>query len=148
MTATSFYLYAEEEYAFIEAGFSLYSGYDDFFMKLGTPLLTLICGLLLAGCASHSPAPSPAKPVATSASLPSPAKANTPNVITVAKNGNVEVNARPVPLNKLSYTLKEMGLSKKSKFTVEGESGTDMAKIDFVLETLVQDGYLPKNTID
>ncbi len=69
-------------------------------------------------------------------------------MITVAKNGTIYVNRESVPLKKLAVTLKGMGLDKNSKFTIEGESGSDQKDIDQVLEVLAVNGLLPKDTID
>jgi|ERR1700677_191647 len=71
-----------------------------------------------------------------------------PTVITVAKNGAIHVNHQPVALKNLAVTLKDMGLTKNSKFKIEGEAGSDQGDIDHVLEVLVDNGLLPKNTID
>ncbi len=71
-----------------------------------------------------------------------------PTVISVAKDGAIQVNQKPVPLKKLAATLKGMGITSNSKFKIEGETGSDPRDIDQVLEVLVDNGLLPKNTID
>ena len=100
------------------------------------PFQCLLCGaiLSLASCATTVPA--------------GQSSLKNPTVISVAKNGAVRVNHQAVPLKKLASTLKGMGASEKSQFKIEGENGTDPRHIEQVLEVLVDNGLLPKNTID
>lgn len=94
----------------------------------------LACAILcLAACATRPPAQSSLK---------------NPTVITVSRHGAIRVNHQAVPLKKLATTLKEMGATQGSKFKIEGETGSDPRDIDRVLEVLVDNGLLPKNTID
>lgn len=87
-------------------------------------------------------------PACAGTETPAHATLKTPTVITVAKSGKIEVDHKAVPLKKLAATLKEMGVTKNSSFKIEGETGTDQRDIDQVLEVLVDNGLLPKNTID
>ena len=98
------------------------------------PYILLSVVLCLPACAS--------KETARHASV------KNPTVITVAKNGEIHVDRRPVSLKKLATTLKDMGLNKNSKLKIEGETGTGQQDIDQVLEVLVDNGLLPKNSID
>jgi biopolymer transport protein ExbD len=74
-------------------------------------------------------------------------KTNT-TVITITKNGTLSVGHKPVRLHTLVGTLQSMGVAKGAKLAVEGESGADQKQIDEVLETLLDNGFLPKGTID
>ena len=103
------------------------------------PAAALFC---LAACASKETA---ATPPPTS---PTPKPVKSATVITVAKNGGVEVNHKAVPLKNLAATLKQMGVTKNSKFSVEGENGTNPEDIEEVMNVLVINGFLPANTID
>jgi biopolymer transport protein ExbD len=98
------------------------------------PYIVLSVILCLPACASKE----------TAARTP----LKTPTLIMVAKNGAIHVNHQSVPLKKLAVTLKDMGLTKNSKFKIEGEIGSNQGDIDQVLEVLVDNGLLPKNTID
>jgi biopolymer transport protein ExbD len=98
------------------------------------PYILITAVLLLPACAGKE--------------TPRQASVNNPTVITVARSGAIKVNHEPVPLKKLAVTLKGMGLTKNSKFKIEGETGSDQKDIDQVLEVLVDNGLLPKNTID
>ena len=104
------------------------------FMFRRLPFILMSVILCLPACAS--------KETAGHASL------KNPTLITVAKNGAIHVNREPVPLKKLAVTLKDMGLTKNSRFEIEGETGSNQKDIDQVLEVLVDNGLLPKNTID
>ncbi|HWB58440.1 MAG TPA: hypothetical protein VG733_03070 [Chthoniobacteraceae bacterium] len=77
-----------------------------------------------------------------------PAVKTNPTLITVAKSGTIRVNHQAVPLKKLAVTLHGMGIAKNSQFKIEGETGTDQQRIEDVLDVLVINGYLPKDTID
>lgn len=77
-----------------------------------------------------------------------PRREKTKMVITIAKNGAISVENRRVRLKELLATLKELGVTKTSKLAVKGEPGTKPKDIERVLETLVDGGLLPKDTID
>ena len=100
------------------------------------PISCIVAGamLCLCACASHETAMHPS--------------VKNPTVITVARDGAIRVDHRAVPLKNLAATLKSMGITANSKFKIEGENGSDPKDIDQVLEVLVDNGLLPKNTID
>lgn len=106
------------------------------------PVILIGASLCLSACASRDTA------LQSTPLKNSTAKIKGPVVITVAKDGAINVDRQPVPLKNLAVTLKGMGLTKDSKFKIEGETGTAPKEIDQVLETLVDNGFLPKNTID
>lgn len=87
-------------------------------------------------------------PACAAREFPAHATVKNPMVITIAKSGKIEVNHKSVPLKKLAATLKGMGVTRNSGFKIEGETGTDQRDIDQVLGVLVENGLLPKNTID
>ncbi|MGB8353467.1 MAG: hypothetical protein WCD79_06240 [Chthoniobacteraceae bacterium] len=100
------------------------------------PLYAVIAAaLFLSACASEKTAG--ITPVKKSAA-----------VIVVAKNGAVTVDHKPVQLHSLVTTLKARGITKINRFAVEGDPGVDQKDIERVLETLMDGGLLPKDTID
>jgi biopolymer transport protein ExbD len=97
----------------------------------------IIAALLLSACAAYNAAPANPHP---------PVK--TPPVISVAKNGSIKLNGTHVRLEDLPASLKAMGVTSKSKLTIEGDPDASQQDIDRVLESLVDNGLLPKGTID
>jgi biopolymer transport protein ExbD len=71
-----------------------------------------------------------------------------PIVILIEKSGAISVQRQHVRLKDLAAKLKGLGVPGNTKLAVEGESGTRQRDIERVLETLVDNGLLPKGTID
>jgi biopolymer transport protein ExbD len=75
-------------------------------------------------------------------------QAGAATLITVAKNGAITVGHQRIKLEDLLARLARMGVTSRSKLSVECDEGVPYKDISRVMETLASAGLLPQGTID